>query len=68
MSANKNIQMTSRSITKQSSDNRLITEEEDKQHQKDIDEVDTARKSAKKDPETNRRDTYMERINTRVET
>ena len=49
MSANKNIQMTSRSITKQSSDNRLITEEEDKQP-KDIDEVDTARKSAKQDP------------------
>ena len=50
MSANKNIQMTSRSITKQSSDNRLITEEEDKQQPKDIDEVDTARKSAKQDP------------------
>ena len=67
MSANKNIQMTSRSITKQSSDNRLI-EEEDKQQPKDIDEVDTARKSAKQGPETDRRDTYMERIDTRVET
>ena len=61
MSAKKNIQMTSRSITKQSSDNRLITEEEDKQKPKDIDEVDTARKSM-------RRDTDLERLDTRVET
>ena len=67
MSAKKNILMTSRSITKQSSDNRLI-EEEDKQQPKDIDEVDTAIKSAKQGPETDRRDTYMERIDTRVET
>ena len=53
--------MTSRSITKQSSDNRLITEEEEKQKPKDIDEADTARKSM-------RRDTDMERLDTRVET